>query len=338
VVSVYNDVGVLPLRRRFASEQSFSFISTDNIYTVANLLMLYLWDLPEPLIMLSLQDYRNYKQNRAQYTENDFSLLRSKIRELHPIHRASLSALMRHLLRVASHSDKNSMTVKVLADNFDHTVLRGKSVSQDGVHVKSLVMEDLIQNAHTLFDDRTPAPSRDVVEASTTFTYGSLFMSPELPHPAQVEGMNLDPTTRHRGIPTTDQSSFSSLPSDATTESRLRPSPTALLSPLLGLSASKTLTEGVEMTAQEQVIPEVRDTKAVKTLANSTPAEAVTGFPLTSVAEWRLQVPQSRLVVSPHPEAMTVPQSPSESVLSSASDFPLSSATSLQTRMGPFSP
>jgi len=238
---------------------------------------------------------------------------------------------MRHLLLVASHSDKNSMTVRVLADNFDHTVLRGKLVSQDGVSVKSLVMEDLIQNAHTLFDrdDRTPVPSRDVAEAST-FTYGSLFMSPELPHPAQVEGVNLDPTARHRlkvvgGIPTTDQSSFSSLPSDTTMESRLRPSPTALLSPLLGLSLSKTLTEGVEMTAQEQVIP-------------STPAEAVTCVPLTSVAEWRLQVPQSRLVVSRHPEAMTVPQSPSESVLSGTSDFPLSSATSLQTRMGRFSP
>ena len=51
----------------------------------------------------------------------------------------------------------------------------------------------------------------------------------------------------------------------------------------------------------------------------------------SSVAEWRLQVPpQLRL----QPEVQTLTQSPPESVLSSNSDFPLSSATSLQTRMG----
>ena len=51
----------------------------------------------------------------------------------------------------------------------------------------------------------------------------------------------------------------------------------------------------------------------------------------SSVAEWRLQVPpQLRL----QPEVQTLPQSPPEIVLSSNSDFPLSSATSLQTRMG----
>jgi hypothetical protein len=50
-----------------------------------------------------------------KYTKNNFSLLRSKIRELHPVHRASLEALLRHLLHVASHSD-NGMTVKELSD------------------------------------------------------------------------------------------------------------------------------------------------------------------------------------------------------------------------------
>ena len=73
----------------------------------------------------------------AQFAENDFSFLRLKIREQHPIRRASLGALMRHLLLVASHSDKNSMTVKVLAENFEYVVLRGKPVLRDGVHVKA---------------------------------------------------------------------------------------------------------------------------------------------------------------------------------------------------------
>ncbi len=73
----------------------------------------------------------------ARYTENDFSLLRSKIRELHPVHRAPLGALLRHLLHVASHSDKNAMTVKALAAEFRYDVLRGNDVLQDGVDVKA---------------------------------------------------------------------------------------------------------------------------------------------------------------------------------------------------------
>ncbi len=73
----------------------------------------------------------------ARYTENDFSLLRSKTRELNPVQRASLEALLRHLFRVTSHSDKNAMTVTALVGRFSMAVLRGNEVSQDGVHVKA---------------------------------------------------------------------------------------------------------------------------------------------------------------------------------------------------------
>jgi hypothetical protein len=61
----------------------------------------------------------------ASYTENDLAMFRSKIRELHPVQRASLGALLRHLLRVSSHSDKNAMTVKALATRFSYSVFRG---------------------------------------------------------------------------------------------------------------------------------------------------------------------------------------------------------------------
>ncbi len=73
----------------------------------------------------------------ARYTENDFSLLRSEIRELHPVHRASLEALLRHLLRVASHSNQNAMTVEALAAEFCYPVLRGNVVLLHGVHMKA---------------------------------------------------------------------------------------------------------------------------------------------------------------------------------------------------------
>ncbi|KAH9032140.1 hypothetical protein EDB85DRAFT_1890802 [Lactarius pseudohatsudake] len=321
-----------PLRRRFESDKTFSFSSTDDIHSVAMLLGLYLWDLPEPMFMLSFQDYRDYRQNRARYTANDFSLLRSKIRKLHPVQRASLGAFMRHLLRVAVHSDKNAMTIRALATLFRYHVLRGNEVLQDGVYLipsKTLVMEDLIQNAYTLFDEH-PSSSPDAADPTSTFTYGSLFLTPELPQ-AEVQAMGS--TTLHRpeflgGAPTSAQPSFSSLPSDTAVESHLTPLPTPLLSPLLGFpSSQQTLTE---TTMQEPVTPEARGTKAVEGLANSPPAEVVS-IPPTSVAEWRLRLP-------PHPEPLTIPQGPPESMPCTASDVPISSATSLQTRMGRFSP
>ncbi|KAI9431836.1 Rho GTPase activation protein [Lactarius psammicola] len=179
----YEKAEVRQLRHRLESEKSFSFSSTDNVHSVAMLLLRYIWDLPEPLFMLSMEDYRNYRQNRASYTENNSSRLRSKIRELHPVLRASLRALLRHLRRVASHSDKNGMPVEALAGLFRYAVLRANEDSQDGVHVKHLVLEDVIHNAHTLFDEcppPPPVPSPHVADTTSTFTSGS-FLSPEPP-------------------------------------------------------------------------------------------------------------------------------------------------------------
>ncbi|KAH9008428.1 Rho GTPase activation protein [Lactarius deliciosus] len=305
----------IQLQRRFESEQSFLFSSTDNIHTVAMLLMHYLWDIPEPLLVLSSQDYRNYRQNRATYTENDYSVLRSKIRELHPVHRASLEVILRHLFLVASHSDKNAMSVKALAGQFCYTILRGNTVSEGGVHVKKLIMEDLIQNAHTLFDGRTPP--------RVTSPYGSV-LSPELLQSAEVGS-----TTRHRPglveeIPTSTQSSFSTSHSDISAERRL--------TPLLGLSLSQTLKDGTEKTTQEQVIPRARGTQAVETLLDGSPLEVVS-LPPTSAIEWWL----------PHPglhqrQAPTIPPSRPESALSSTSDFSLSAASLISGTEFPSSP
>ncbi|KAH8989329.1 Rho GTPase activation protein [Lactarius hatsudake] len=147
------------LRRRFESEKTFSFGSKDDIHSVAMLLRLYLLELPEPLFMPPLEDCRQYRKNRARYTENDCFVLRSKIGELRPIHWTSLEALLLHLFRVASHSDKNTMNVKTLAAQFCYAVFRGNTILEGGVHAKQLIMEDLIQNAPTLFDGcpQTPA-------------------------------------------------------------------------------------------------------------------------------------------------------------------------------------
>ena len=159
-------------------------------------------------------------------------------------------------------------------------------------------MEDLIHNAHTLFDER---PSQSPPETASTQTYSSLFLSPES---ADVQAMGS--TSRHRpriddGIHASSQSS-SAFPSDGVTVNCFAPPQATLTSPLRELSVSKMHTEGVKTTTQERL------TKAKGTKGKSR--------------------------VLPHSDAPTIPQSPPESILSSAPGFPLSSATSLQTRMG----
>jgi hypothetical protein len=72
------------------------------------------------------------------------SLLLSKIRELHPVHRASLEALLRHLFYVASHSDKNGMSVKVLSTQLYHYVFGGTQVLERGINAKACCI-DLFQ-------------------------------------------------------------------------------------------------------------------------------------------------------------------------------------------------
>ena len=166
-------------------------------------------------------------------------------------------------------------------------------------------MEDLIQNAHTLF-------------------YKRHFLSPSVPSSSVADTAS---ASRYRpwffhGNPTATQP-FPSSPSDTSMDIRLTSPPTSSLSPLLGLPSSRMPTEGWETTTLGLVMPEVRDAQVVKTL------EAV-DVPPTSTAEWR-----SRPL--PQPEAVTTLQSPTETVQSSTSYIPASSATSLQTRMGRFS-
>ena len=166
------------------------------------------------------------------------------------------------------------------------------------------------------FDEHPPPsesfPSPNMAETTSTFTYDSLFLNPESSRLAEVEDMGS--TTRHGpvGILTSTQSPFASLPM----EGRFTPQ-TTLLSPLQGFMSSNAHT-------------------GVETLENSTPAEGMFDRQ-TTVDEWRLQVPPSRSQLSTHPEGLTIPQSQPGSVIYSASDFPRSSATSLQTGMGGFS-
>lgn len=207
-------------------------------------------------------------------------------------------------------------------------------------------MKDLIKNVHTLFDESPPQgpqsplmSSPDVPETMSATTIDSL-LSPEFPAATEVQAMS-SASQQHPGlvvdIPMLAPLSFPSLLLDAASESESHftptPSPTPFISPLLRLPSSQTPTEGVDTPTQEQVIPKAREINAVETLPNSilVPPEVSPQAAPSPVAEWRLQVP-SQLPLQL--EAPIMPQSPTESMLSSTSDCPHSSATSLQTTLG----
>ena len=95
---------------------------------------MYLRELPEPVFKFPLQERMQHTEDIGaalivvdalkctasdddvdDHVANNFSVLRSKIRRLPPVHQATLRALVEHLARIASHSDKNKMDAKNLA-------------------------------------------------------------------------------------------------------------------------------------------------------------------------------------------------------------------------------
>jgi hypothetical protein len=190
-------------------------------------------------------------------------------------------------------------------------------------------MEDLIQNAHILFDEHPP-PSPPVpshtAETMSYLAHGS-FLSSEFSSSDGAQAMS-STTLNHPGavggIPTSPQSSFTAQ-SDSPVEGRLPPTLTPFLSPLLGLTSSQTLRERVQTIMEERVIPEPRGIQAVETvtLLNRSLSEVVP-VPPTPVGEWWL--PQPGLYRPPG--SPTIPQSPSpsESVISSTTDLSFSAS------------
>ncbi len=73
-------------------------------------------------VQISLSCFLVSSNHLDEHVANNFATLRSKIRRLPPIHQATLKALVEHLSRVASHSDKNKMDPKNLAIVFGSVI------------------------------------------------------------------------------------------------------------------------------------------------------------------------------------------------------------------------
>lgn len=68
----------------------------------------------------------------AEHQNQNFVLLRSKMRRLPQVHQATLKALVEHLARVVSHSDKNKMDARNLAIVFGGMIFGDDEMPKGG--------------------------------------------------------------------------------------------------------------------------------------------------------------------------------------------------------------
>lgn len=68
----------------------------------------------------------------VEHQNQNFVLLRSKMRRLPQVHQATLKALVEHLARVVSHSDKNKMDARNLAIVFGGMIFGDDEMPKGG--------------------------------------------------------------------------------------------------------------------------------------------------------------------------------------------------------------
>lgn len=92
-----------------------------------------------------------------EHIANNFMLLRAKMRRLPPVHQATLKAIIEHLARIASRSDKNKMDPKNLAIVFGTVIFGEDEMPKDGMNLltmqtaKVLTLKDVTCCLLTLF-------------------------------------------------------------------------------------------------------------------------------------------------------------------------------------------
>ncbi|KAL3252837.1 hypothetical protein MRX96_054748 [Rhipicephalus microplus] len=178
-------------------------------HVVANVLKLYLRQLPEPLLTYRLyphfialakehpggtsvpHHHHHPEEDEEDLGEDDkdegdhhhddeeeeavVAALRSLVAQLPPLHARTLAALLRHLARVAAHSHLNQMPAGNLAIVFGPTLLRTSEGSAslsslvDTVH-QTRVIELLIMYVDRIFPDETPRHKQEPQVAEEHYT------------------------------------------------------------------------------------------------------------------------------------------------------------------------
>ncbi|XP_074020476.1 rho GTPase-activating protein 30 [Numenius arquata] len=172
------------LRQEFEGERGPDLrrdVYLQDIHCVSSLCKAYFRELPNPL--LTYQLYDKFADAVAIQTE-EARLVKIKevLKELPPPHYRTLEFLMRHLLRMASHSAQTNMHARNLAIVWAPNLLRSKDIEATGfngtaafmeVRVQSIVVEFILTHVEQLFGD-APLPGSDSPRRSLLLGGGGL--------------------------------------------------------------------------------------------------------------------------------------------------------------------
>ncbi|KAI8997099.1 Rho GTPase activation protein, partial [Pilobolus umbonatus] len=131
-----------------------SFEDEHDINTITGLLKLYFRELRNPLMTY---EYYDYFMEAARITDYEGFMyeIKSIIHSLPAANYATLETLMRHLNRVASHSEVNKMEASNLALIFSVGLLRSSQENFSGIMMSDLqskIIEVLIQQVDWFFE------------------------------------------------------------------------------------------------------------------------------------------------------------------------------------------
>ncbi|XP_060678270.1 rho GTPase-activating protein 30-like, partial [Hemiscyllium ocellatum] len=159
------------LRQEYDAEKTADLtqeIYLQDIHCVSSLCKAYFRELPNPLLTYQLYDKFADAVN-TQLEEDRLLKICSVLEDLPAGHYRTLEFLMRHLLRMASHSSKTNMHARNLAIVWAPNLLRSKEIESSGfngtaafmeVRVQSIVVEFILNHVEQLFDHKnlTPVP------------------------------------------------------------------------------------------------------------------------------------------------------------------------------------
>jgi hypothetical protein len=169
-------------------------------------------------------------------------------------------------------------------------------------------MEDLIDNAHTLFDEQLPPPSPPLPPAPTeepvpVISYGSSYTKVALPHPGEAPGVDFTPQLPSRPTGSIHPSTRSNPP---LSPSRLRADPSASTRPAQSISPAglppriQTTTDATGQPTWEPVVSNASPTGVVEKAPD--PPQGVVPPPTTTREQYQGEqaesVPETPLTAS----------------------------------------
>ncbi|XP_072214443.1 rho GTPase-activating protein 30 [Excalfactoria chinensis] len=167
------------LRQEFDGERSPDLqkdVYLQDIHCVSSLCKAYFRELPNPLLTYRLYD-RFADAVATQMEEARLVKIKEVLKELPPPHYRTLEFLMRHLLRMASHSRTTNMHARNLAIVWAPNLLRSRDIEATGfngtaafmeVRVQSIVVEFILTHVEQLFGD-APLCGGDASRCSRLF-------------------------------------------------------------------------------------------------------------------------------------------------------------------------